>query len=396
MILGIDASNIRAGGGITHLVEMLRAANPSAHGFSKVVTWGGRDTLEKLEHRPWLSKVYVPRLDGGLPARAFWQRYELSKAARKANCSLLLIPGGAYTGDFEPVVVMSRNLLPFEWREMWRYKLSQTLLRCLILRFVQGRSFKRAALTIFLTEYARQTVMRAVRRARGESTIVPHGVEQAFFAPPKPQQPITDYSAAKPYRIVYVSIIDVYKHQWQVVEALAQLRAEGFPVSLELVGPYYRPSLRRLMRAIKLFDPACAWVSYRGRVPHSDLAAIYGSADMIVFASSCENMPNILLESMAAGVPIACSSRGPMPEVLGDGGVYFDPESPQTIAAAIRALLLSPEERGHFAQRALARAKTFSWARCSTETFTVLRSIAARDGYFETEQRPVSTGHRTR
>ena len=35
-------------------------------------------------------------------------------------------------------------------------------------------------------------------------------------------------------------------------------------------------------------------------------------------------MPNTLVEAMASGLPIACSDRGPMPEVLGDGGVLFD------------------------------------------------------------------------
>jgi hypothetical protein len=37
MILGIDASNIREGGGVTHLVELLRSVDPLVHGFSQVV-----------------------------------------------------------------------------------------------------------------------------------------------------------------------------------------------------------------------------------------------------------------------------------------------------------------------------------------------------------------------
>ena len=50
-------------------------------------------------------------------------------------------------------------------------------------------------------------------------------------------------------------------------------------------------------------------------------------AELFVFASSCENLPNILIEGMAAGLPIACSRRPPMPEVLGDAGESFDPEA---------------------------------------------------------------------
>jgi len=44
MHLSIDASNIRPGGGVTHLVELLRAADRLAYGFSQVIVWGGQAT----------------------------------------------------------------------------------------------------------------------------------------------------------------------------------------------------------------------------------------------------------------------------------------------------------------------------------------------------------------
>lgn len=45
MRLGIDASNIRTGGGVTHLIELLRAAKPQEHGFDEVIVWGGSTYL---------------------------------------------------------------------------------------------------------------------------------------------------------------------------------------------------------------------------------------------------------------------------------------------------------------------------------------------------------------
>lgn len=48
MIVGIDATNLRRGGGITHLVELLSACEPANHGFAKVIVWGGTLTLDKL------------------------------------------------------------------------------------------------------------------------------------------------------------------------------------------------------------------------------------------------------------------------------------------------------------------------------------------------------------
>jgi hypothetical protein len=52
MIVGIDASNIRSGGGVTHLKELLAAAEPNRQGVQHVIVWGGRATLGQLPERP--------------------------------------------------------------------------------------------------------------------------------------------------------------------------------------------------------------------------------------------------------------------------------------------------------------------------------------------------------
>ncbi len=87
-------------------------------------------------------------------------------------------------------------------------------------------------------------------------------------------------------------------------------------------------------------------------------------------------MPNILLEGMASGLPIACSDRGPMPEVLGDAGVYFDPEDVGSIRRAIQQLIVSPELRSEKAQAAFERICGYSWRRCADETFGFLAEVA--------------------
>lgn len=71
--LGIDASNILDGGCGTHLVELLRAAKPQELGFIEVIVWGGFATMNRLEARPRLKKVYDPVLDQVLPMRLYWQ-----------------------------------------------------------------------------------------------------------------------------------------------------------------------------------------------------------------------------------------------------------------------------------------------------------------------------------
>lgn len=374
-ILGIDATNLNQGGGITHLVELLRAVNPKQQGINKIYVWGNAIILSALDEQPWLVKCNPPELNRGLIARTLWQHRRLSKVAKQVGCDLLFIPGGSYSGAFSPVVTMSRNLLPFEWRESRRYGWTLLTFKNILLRQIQSRSFRKAAGVIFLTNYAKQSVLKVTGAIRGQTLTIPHGLDARFKQAPKPQRAVLEYSSSVPYRLLYVSIIDNYKHQWHVVDAVNQLRTEGFPLQLELIGPAYSPALKRLNKTLARLDPDKAWVIYHGKVPYAALHEKYAQADLGIFASSCENMPNILLETMAAGLPIACSSRGPMKEVLGDAGEYFDPEKPDEIAHAIRTLLLSSQVRLAKAQAGFLRAQQFQWTRCADETFKFLSQV---------------------
>jgi glycosyltransferase involved in cell wall biosynthesis len=375
MILGIDASNLRTGGSITHLSEILRVADPLASGISKVIVWSGRRTLDRLVDRPWLVKRHQRALDGNLAQRAFWQRFRLSALARAESCNALFVPGGSFAGDFHPIVTMSRNMLPFEWREARRYGLSWMTLKLMLLRETQTRSYHRADGIIFLTQYAREGVMRIVGHSESRMTTVPHGIDDRFLREPRQQKAMSEYSPEKPFRVLYVSTIDMYKHHVPVATAVAALRLQGVPVVLDLVGGAYGPALRRLRAAQQRLDPDGRFIRYRGPLPYSELHTTYAQADLCVFASSCENMPNVLLEGMASGLPIACSDRGPMPEILGDTGLYFNPEDPQSITASLRRMIDSPELRERLARASSARAREYSWRRCSSDTFSFIVEV---------------------
>lgn len=372
-IIGIDATNLRQGGGRTHLIELLRAAKPDVHGVKRIVVWGGKETLAALDDSEWLKKVNPLELDGGLLRRTHWQRFALSPAAAAEGCDLLFVPGGSYAGDGHTVVTMCQNMLPFEWQELRRFGWSWTTLKLLLLRYTQSRTFRSVAGVVFLTRYAQAQVVKVIGHPKGAEVIIPHGLNKRFSMEPRPQRPIEEYCTDRPYRLLYVSSVDPYKHPWYLVEAVARLRRETqWPLVLDLVGPAFRPSLTRLNSCLRQFDPEGAWVRYHGSVPYSELHRKYAQADLGVFASSCENMPNILLETMAAGLPVACSNRGPMPEILKDAGVYFDPEDPNQIASALRKLVVSPDTRAEMAASSYLATKAYTWERCANDTFEFL------------------------
>ncbi len=375
MIVGVDATNLRAGGGLTHVVGLLDGVVLPAHGVDRVVVWAGRATLDAIRPRKDVELRHAPAADGALARRLWWQRVGLATAAR-GTCDLLFIPGGAGTEGFRPRVVMSRNLLPFEFSEALRFGLSPVFVRLMALRWAQRRAFAEADGVIFLSEYAHETVRARIPRAPAAAAVIPHGVSEEFRKAPRRQKLIHEYNLSRPFRLLYVSTIGPYKHQVKVAQAIAMLRAEGWPVVMDFVGGHDTPAaLARFTRAIHALDPTQDFLRYGGREAHGGLPARYHQADTFVFASSCENMPNTLVEAMAAGLPIACSDRGPMPEVLTDAGAYFDPENAASIHRAVRGLIADPALRARFAALAYARATAYTWARCADATFSFLAQV---------------------
>ena len=374
-VLGIDASNLRGGGGLTHLVELLRVAQPQEHGLDRVIVWGGSSTLNQMENRPWLRKVHEPLLDRPLPMRLYWQRFNLDRLARQEGCDVLFVPGGSYSGSFRPFVTMCRNMLPFEWSEARRYGISWFTLKLLLLRRSQLTTFRQADGLIFLTEYAQTAISPFLNGTIGRIALIPHGVDERFRKKPKPQRPISTYSVELPFQLLYVSPVAPYKHQWHVMEAVHRLRQMGLPLVLEMVGPIDH-SGKRFLKALSQWDPKGKWIKCRGEIPFIYLHEIYQEAEVFVYASSCENMPNILLEAMAAGLPIASSNRGPMPEMLDKTAVYFDPENSVEIANAIKTLVDDPHLREEKSWASYEAAKPYTWRRCAQGTFDFIAQVA--------------------
>lgn len=375
IIVGIDATNLRDGGGRTHIIELLKAAKPEKQGIEKIIIWGSRDTLDLLEDRPWLKKLNPSAQEKGLFSRSLWQKYQLSKDARSFGCDILFVPGGSYSGKYHPVVTMSRNLLPFEYLEMLRYGISLMMCKMVLLRITQTKTFRNVNGVIFLTDYAKRTVEK-ITGILPKTAIIHHGLNISFLIEPRIQKSITYYSDDNPYRILYVSRLEPYKHQHNVVTAVAKLRnTTGWSIVLELVGPANVKYKYHVMNTIKEHDPEQKWIVYRGSVPFEKLHDIYENADLGLFASSCENMPNILLETMASGLPVASSYCGPMPEILEENGVYFNPENSQNIAESIKKIIGSPELRQKYSRESFRSSQKYSWERCAAETFSFLVDV---------------------
>lgn len=371
MRIGIDASNIGGGGGITHLKEILKNFNQIEFSDTifKIVVFSSKNVLDQIPELPFLEKVTFHDLNSSLFKRVSFQLFKFDKYI-KNNCDILFSITGDYLGKFKPVVGMSRNMLLYDrttWKEMGSSKESMRF----YLNFLkQKRCFQNSDGLIFISSYAKREVNCVLPIKEKTQVVIHHGVSPKFIGKAKDSKPIEYFSENRPFRFLYVSTVHTYKHHLQVVDAIASLRSKGLPIELHLVGGIiFQPAGDQLLKALKKFDPSSSFIFYHGHQPYDVIEEHYRRADGIVFASSCENMPNILLESMASGLPIACSNYQPMPEFLEDGGFYFDPKSVKSIEKALLELLHSPEERFTMCEENIERVKKYSWEKTSKETF---------------------------
>ncbi len=283
MILGIDATNIRSGGGLTHLKEILSNRSKNDFPFSKIIIWGSNSTLNKLPDDVIILKKSHLLLNKSFIFSFLFQLFLFSKLAKKEKCKLLFIPGGTFLGSFKNFVSMSQNMLPFQKEESTRFKDIKSRLRFKLLYFTQSYTFRRSRGLIFLSKFAKDFITQRLD-LKTNYHIIPHGINLSFLNLPKPQREISSYTSENPYKLLYVSIVTVYKHQWNVADAVLRLRQEGYAVTLDLVGGYTGESLEKLNNILKKDIYSC--ITYMGLKSYEDLEKIYKSADAFVFAYS--------------------------------------------------------------------------------------------------------------
>jgi len=376
MILGIDLHNIRDGGGITYVANLLRQFDPRRHAFRKIVLFGAADVLDQLPDSPAVEKKAYPGLRKGFLHRIAFLLFRLTGETRKAGCDVLYAPGGLYLGGFKPFVTISRNMLPFQ-RESWSlYPWGADRGRLYILRWLNAAAFRRASGVIFLTHHAARVIGQQAGRLKGKSVVIPHGVDRTRFRR-SAGKPLTERMGAD-QRIVLVcpARLEPYRHQIELVRAVASLRSQFPKIELVMCGPANRAYQNLLEREMQRLDPAGSYLHWRGLLPNAELPALYDDAQMLVFASSCENLPNTLIEALCFGIPTVSSDVMPMPEIYGDACRSFNPADSESISVAIRDCLGDWEKTRRMVASGQRNVQDYSWERCADRTFSFLASFA--------------------
>jgi alpha-1,3-rhamnosyl/mannosyltransferase len=169
--------------------------------------------------------------------------------------------------------------------------------------------------------------------------------------------------------LLYVGGMNPHKNLLGLLRAMPEVVTVHPDVHLAIVGDTSGkgfwddvPALRQFVAAN---PPLPAHVHFTGYVPDAELVELLNGAEALVFPSLWEGFGLPAVEAMACGVPVLASQRSSLPEVVGEAGLFFDPEEPDAIAACLRHYLEAPELRATLGEAAIRRSQRFTWDRAA-------------------------------
>lgn len=141
------------------------------------------------------------------------------------------------------------------------------------------------------------------------------------------------------------------------------------------------PQLRLKVLAASGTDTAN--VAYLGSVAGSDaMARLFQDTDIVLAPARCDPFPTFVIEAQKAGIPVICSDRDGMPEIVRDGasGVVLPAPTPQALAEAILALATDPQRLKAYSLEAARQSQRFSWPAIGEGMAADIASALARPG----------------
>jgi glycosyltransferase involved in cell wall biosynthesis len=149
------------------------------------------------------------------------------------------------------------------------------------------------------------------------------------------------------------------KAQADLIEAAALMRREGSQANVRFVvagDGHDRQKLQDMARSLLVED----WFIFAGQV--ADLVPYYTMADLVVMPSHTEGSPNVLLEAMAAGLPIIATAVGGVPEIVENEkqALLVEKHNPVALARAIDQLLNNANLRKRLSEAARQSISSYS------------------------------------
>ncbi|MEX2156232.1 MAG: glycosyltransferase family 4 protein [Gemmatimonadales bacterium] len=220
---------------------------------------------------------------------------------------------------------------------------------------------RRAAVLVFPSAYLQEVFAR-----RGfQGAVVPNVVDTKTFSyrRPEPVRP----------RLISARLLERLYAVENTLQAFALVKAQVPGAVLDIYGT--GSAARELEQAARKLG--IAGVRFHGEVPRSQIAAALAEGGILVNSSRVDNMPHVIIEAFAAGVPVVTTAAGGIPRLVEHErtGLLVPVDRPEALAAAVLRVLREPGLAVRLATEAGRECRRYSWS-------------AAERGWLEVYRRP--------
>ncbi len=226
-----------------------------------------------------------------------------------------------------------------------------------------------AAHTLVASSFTKQTLVEH-GIAPEAVTVIPYGVDCARFSP-GPRRGKLD----GPLELLFVGRINQRKGIRYLLDALRLLRASAGPgeVHLTICG--------RVVDSLAVFQGFEDQVTIRPSVSAEALIEAYRAADLFVFPSVGEGFGQVLLESLACGLPVLSTTRTAAPDLIREGveGWVVEPGRAEPLAEHIAWALRHREALHAMREPARRCAEQHTWARFRAGVADAFDAFVARE-----------------
>lgn len=171
--------------------------------------------------------------------------------------------------------------------------------------------------------------------------------------------------------VLAVGTIHPRKNYARLAEVMKRLRDKEIDINLVIVGKkgwLYES----IMKSTESLNLPFSFLEY---VPSEDMPSLISGAKLFVFPSLHEGFGLPILEAQACGVPVACSNSASLPEVAGDGAIFFDPLDVDAMAYAIERGLTDDALRASLIANGFENVKRFGWEKSARVALDVMNRI---------------------
>lgn len=181
-------------------------------------------------------------------------------------------------------------------------------------------------------------------------------------------------------QVVYIGGFGPHKNLTRLLGVFARLasRPELSDVSLILVGEFQSEVFYSIYTQLRQQIAALGIerrVVFPGYLPDEALVTLLNQADVLVLPSLLEGFGLPAVEAAACGCPVVATKSSPLPELLGEAGIYFNPLNSNELEEALTRVLCSNVLRQKMSAAGLKAAQTLTWDRAALELKELIESI---------------------